>query len=367
MNRGGTRCRAATVPFSPSFPSLYLKMKSIRQYISRFSAALALLTTLSGCDSAIYDSEGDCSAGVELRFVYDYNLESANAFPSQVDCLTLHLYDGSGKFITTLTETSGVLADEDYRMKLTLGPGIYHAIAYGGIECDKASFAHAAAPAAGSSYTGIDMALLPDHAGKRLHDHFHGAVDFTIEPEDYGYSRVTVKMTKTTNHIRVILQQLDGSPVDGNLFNFHIIDDNSHLDHRNNPVRGNNITYPAWDKGSLSTADFAVPGKRDAATDPEAPGQITVGYADLSTSRLTVSNPGVLLITEAETGREVARLPLSTYLAMGRSGADNWSDQEYLDRGSRWNLLFFLDRNNLWVKTWIHVNDWPVRINNIEF
>lgn len=92
-----------------------------------------------------------------------------------------------------------------------------------------------------------------------------------------------------------------------------------------------------------------------------------MGYADLSTSRLTVSNPGVLLITDAETGREVARLPLSTYLAMGRSGADNWSDQEYLDRGSRWNLLFFLDRNNLWVKTWIHVNDWPVRINNIEF
>ncbi len=41
-------------------------------------------------------------------------------------------------------------------------------------------------------------------------------------------------------------------------------------------------------------------------------------------------------------------------------------DQEYLDRQSRWNMLFFLDRDHLWLKTNIVVNDWRVRINDID-
>lgn len=40
--------------------------------------------------------------------------------------------------------------------------------------------------------------------------------------------------------------------------------------------------------------------------------------------------------------------------------------QEFLDRESRWDMIFFLDRNHAWLETQIIVNDWVVRINDIE-
>ena len=89
---------------------------------------------LSSCGS-VFDDLDPCPGGVRMRFVYDYNLESANAFPAQVDCLTLHIYDTDGNFVTTVTETTDVLADENWRMTIDLAPGHYRAIAYGGIAC----------------------------------------------------------------------------------------------------------------------------------------------------------------------------------------------------------------------------------------
>ena len=49
---------------------------------------LAVAALLSSCHG-IYNDLEPCSQGVRLRFVYDYNMEYANAFHSQVDCLAL--------------------------------------------------------------------------------------------------------------------------------------------------------------------------------------------------------------------------------------------------------------------------------------
>lgn len=74
--------------------------------ISRLiGAVLAALMTasFSSCES-IYEDLEACPHGVSLRFVYDYNMEFANAFPSKVDCLTLLVYDSEGNYVTTITE-----------------------------------------------------------------------------------------------------------------------------------------------------------------------------------------------------------------------------------------------------------------------
>ena len=49
---------------------------------------LAVAALLSSCHG-IYNDLEPCTRGVRLRFVYDYNMEYANAFHSQVDCLAL--------------------------------------------------------------------------------------------------------------------------------------------------------------------------------------------------------------------------------------------------------------------------------------
>ena len=86
-----------------------------------FGIVLAALS-LSSCES-IYEDLAPCSHGVSLRFVYDYNMEYANAFPKKVDCLTLLIYDSGGNYVGMRTVTGPELQDETYRMQLDLEPG----------------------------------------------------------------------------------------------------------------------------------------------------------------------------------------------------------------------------------------------------
>lgn len=315
-------------------------------------AAAAAVLFLSSCD-AIFEDGDNCNIGVELRFVYTYNLEQANAFPSQVDCLTVHVYRSDGSFVETREVIGEELADESWRMTLPLPPGDYHVVAYGGIACGEASFAHDVEPGPSTVPSDIAMRLKPGHVGERLHDHFHGTADFTVAPNTVAYSRSTVSMSKTTNHLRILLQSISGDRVDGNDFTFTITDDNSLLDHLNNPVAGNPVTYGTWTSGSVSPAD------RAEAT--------ALGFAELSTSRLIYGSDATLRIAVRSTGEEIVSLPLSRYLALGRSDYDKMSSQEYLDRCSRWNLTFFLDSDRQWVDTRIIVNGWTVRIDNTSF
>ena len=93
---------------------------------------LAVAALLSSCHG-IYNDLEPCSQGVRLRFVYDYNMEYANAFHSQVDCLVLLVYDEQGNYLVTYIGTGDELKDENYRMTLDLEKGSYHFIAYGGL------------------------------------------------------------------------------------------------------------------------------------------------------------------------------------------------------------------------------------------
>lgn len=342
-------------------------MNPFRQSISRnirtTLTAAVLSGTLASCGT-VFDDLEPCPSGLEMRFVYDYNTERADAFAPQVDCLTLHIYDENGIYVTTATETSGRLADENFRLSLDLPSGSYHAVAYGGIACEDASFAHTSVPVSGSRCTDIDMTLLPSRIGSRLHDHFHGTVDFSIDPAATDYTEVTMSMKKTTNHFRILLLKTDGTPVDGNDFDFFITDDNSHLDHTNSPIAGHGITYPAWLKGTVSTAD--TDGQVERADDNDGTiDEAQAAFAELSTSRLHLSTSPYLIIREHEGDRKIVRLPLNTYLLMTLSPADGWGRQEYLDRCSRWNMTFFLDSNNTWLQTSIIINGWTVRINDM--
>jgi Protein of unknown function (DUF1812). len=40
------------------------------------------------------------------------------------------------------------------------------------------------------------------------------------------------------------------------------------------------------------------------------------------------------------------------------------SNQEYLDRQDEYNIMFFLDSNNNWIKTRIIINGWAVVLND---
>lgn len=209
------------------------------------------------------------------------------------------------------------------------------------------------------------MAIKPAHIGTRLHDLFHGAIDFTVE-EGLDYSQATVRMMKDTNHFRIMLQHMSYDPVDGKDFEFKIVDDNTLFAHDNSLLDNGETTYTAWTVGQVSTGHVPAEIQGNKAPAADNPVEVKVGYAELSTSRLHLMRNPRLIIYSHEKQRNIVELPLNNYLTLSKSDADDMGDQEYLDRQSRWNMLFFLDRDHLWLKTNIVVNDWRVRINDID-
>ena len=71
------------------------KRNIISGFISTVLGIVLINFAFSSCER-IYEDLAPCPHGVSLRFIYDYNMEYANAFAKKVDCLTLLVYDEYG-------------------------------------------------------------------------------------------------------------------------------------------------------------------------------------------------------------------------------------------------------------------------------
>lgn len=337
-------------------------MINIRRILSRTFAAAAIsfaaVAGLSSC-GAIKDDLPPCPEGVTLRFVFDYNMEFANAFPSQVDCLTLLVYDNEGKYVTSRTETSSVLADENWRMTVDLPAGkTYTFVAYGGLACQDASFHFVSQPADGSLQSlqvGMNADCIGADPGVNLHQLFYGNLNLAVPANATDYTEGTVYMMRDTNSIRILLQNLDGSPVKAEDFSFALTADNTLLSGADNAViPAGTTTYSPWAVGQAGV------GTVEDGTDA------VLAFAEFSTSRLIAESGARLEITNAVSGEKVLSVPIVNYLLLLKSMQyENMGAQEYLDREHRWNVILFLD-NGRWIDTRIVINDWIVRLNNAE-
>ena len=132
------------------------KRNIISGFISTVLGIVLINFAFSSCER-IYEDLAPCPHGVSLRFIYDYNMEYANAFAKKVDCLTLLVYDENGNYVDTRIVTGTELQDENYRMKLDLKQGNYHFVAYGGLACNKSSFLMKYTPGEGTGYIGVNL------------------------------------------------------------------------------------------------------------------------------------------------------------------------------------------------------------------
>ena len=169
------------------------------------------------------------------------------------------------------------------------------------------------------------------------------------------YNKGTVEMRKNTNNIRVVLQQMNGDPVNPKDFEFGITDDNTLFAWNNDLIPNGDVVYSPWAKGQGSA------GVTDGGS------EVFVAYAEFSTSRLMTKNSPRLIVRRASDKSEVINIPLNNYLLLLKSELYAQMDpQEFLDRESEWSLFFFLDEDGAWIKTYIKINDWTVRLNDSE-
>lgn len=343
-----------------------MKIMSPKYLFRSALSAIFLLSAaaLGSCDR-LEENLPECEHGLRLRFTYTWNMEFANAFPSQVDCLTLYIYDDAGRLVESRSETSEVLADENYRMELDLPDGEYTMVAYGGMECTESSFYHPEKPTPGSLLTDLetrlDSRLLTSPEGTRLHNLFYGRKQISLVTENNRYVEETIDMMRDTNNLRIMLQHIDGSAISDADFNFFVKDNNTDMAWNNDLISSPEVTYHPWSRGTIKV------GQNPEDWSQPEPVDVTMAYAEFSMCRLVERNNPVLLITKADGSKNVVDLPLLNYLLATKS--DQYKDmpaQEFLDRQHDWNMTFFLDSGLRWIYVEIQVLDWVVRINNVE-
>ncbi len=114
------------------------------------------------------------------------------------------------------------------------------------------------------------------------------------------------------------------------------------------------------------------PGQAVAGSNTDG-SNVEVAYAELSMSRLVTQNAPRLVITRHADGGEVVNIPSSTTCSCSKATfTPRCRLREFLDRESEWSMLFFLTGGDnegngaTWLKTHIVVNDWIVRLNDID-
>ncbi|MDE6291630.1 MAG: FimB/Mfa2 family fimbrial subunit, partial [Muribaculaceae bacterium] len=282
-----------------------MEIRSFSDSIKKTMTATFILgaaLTFTGCDR-LHEDLQPCDQGLRIRFIYDYNMEFANAFPSQVDCLTVLFYDEQGNYVTTQTNTTSDLADENWRMTVNLDPGKYTVLAYGGMECPETSFSFVTPPSTTLLHD-IEVRLDPDKISTELHPLFYGRLETSVEENALTYKEVTVEMMKDTNNLRVLLQQVNGEPVDHEDYDFRVIDNNTLFAWNNDLLPVPTVNYLPWVEGNASPGE--LPDGSDAS----------VAWAEISFSRLITAASPRLQITHIKSGKKLVDIPLNNYLLL---------------------------------------------------
>ena len=364
-------------------------------------AAFVAGCALTACDSAIYDDEGDCSVTYRLEPAYRKNMKWADAFSSEVSSVHLYAFDREGLLVGTQSEHIGTPAD-DYAMTLDLPAGDYRLVAWCGLDGRESKAGETPSftvPEARIGQTRLEefcCRLNCTHeadgtavSDKKLLPLYHGTADVSLPTNDdggvYDYS---LELTKNTNHIRVVLQQLSGDPVDVHDFSFRIEEANGLMKWDNSLAGDETIVYRPHDLTSgsvgLGIDDYPVAGTVNApkaapraADASRAITSVGVAIADFTIGRLMVDRSTWLTVettkrnADGTPGETVisAHIPLRDYALLLKDGYNHEfaDDQDYLDRQDEYTLVFFLDKDYRWIESSIIINSWKYVFNKVDF
>ena len=319
---------------------------------------LASTTTLASC---IYEDEVPCP--VELRFVYDYNMEYADAFPRRVRDLQLYIFGQDGTLLDTRRATAPDEGfGEAYRLNLQdLPAGTYTFLAWATDDAAAATKAYAFDPIVTTRTTLTDLRLglrsdAADYCDLALPDLWHGLLrDFTITGS--APAEATIHLVQDVKRFRVMLQRADGTRLDAAEYAFDITADNALLDYDNSILTSDAPTIYTPYSLEEATVDN---GQRTASS-------LHALVGELNTLRLDATGEARFRVRNTAEGRDLFDLNLIRYLELMR--LDRHADmplQEYLDRENTWNIIFVIGGEGDEHLLSIQINQWIMVFNETE-
>lgn len=351
-------------------------LKSLKTTFIAATLALPTMLTASCDDSFIFEEEGDCTVRYYIQFVYDLNMKNADAFPAEVRSVNLYAFDEEGLFVKEFTEDGDILSKPGYLMELDLEPGDYTFVGWCGLvnEDGVQSFI-VPDPVVGvttledlTCTLNAEKTRAMEYSDTKLHFLYHGLIEADLPDVGEGYQLeyyYTMPLTKDTNHIRVMLQELDTSQPDMKVgdYDFDITAVNGEMLYNNNIAPDSpTIFYSPWQKLSNNMGIGSI---------DETNGDVTYTkgiIADFMTSRLMADqqDSSFLNITKTQDGRLIAKVPYMQYALMGLDyfqqtydWAKNMTSQELLDRMDEYELTLILEKGR-WVGIEVKILSWRV-------
>lgn len=341
------------------------KAKNIARRVAMI-LSVALMPILTSCDSFIYEYEGDCDPHYKVRFRFDWNLHFADAFPNEVNAVSLYIIDTeSGKIVWQKDESGEALKADGYMMDIDgLKPGNYKLIAW----CGEGVGPHFSVPRA-EHHTELTCTLSREHeenhpggvVRNNLNRLYYGHIESQEFPDEEGVHIVTMSLLKNTNEVNVVLQHMSGDPVNKDDYTFTVTGPNGTMDWDNSLKDDETITYYAHTINN-GTAGIDVP------EDSRAPiNHMSACVASHTVSRLTTGQKDDVMVTVYNKMHEpILSIPLIQYALLVKGSYSGMDDQEYLDRQDKFDLVFFLDEKDKWISAYIYINSWKLVLQEHE-
>ena len=309
---------------------------------------------ISSCKKEI---EGNC--GVTVRFVYTYNILSADALKNQVDEVTLYVFDNNGILVQQCTNAASLPV-----IRLTdLRNGNYRFIAWAQskyITLEQSFFSIPTLTTGVSSIDELTYWMKRESSGIQRHElnnFLVGMSEVRIGSDAY----VTVDLKKVTNKISVVL--LPYAP-DGALdvadYEFSVVDKigNGHINYDFSLLPDDQITYLPYYVANLEpeNREEILPDEIDRAA-----------VVNISISRLLELNAARLMIRDKnEGGKVIVSMNLPWVISLMKNENNfKWSLQEYLDRQDSYTIMLFFN-DNTWINSQIIINGWVVNAKEID-
>ena len=347
--------------------------------MSKFLSIL-ILTGLCSCDSLVFEKAKDCEVHHYIKFVYDLNLKWANAFASEVPSVNLYVFDSEGLFIKEYQGTGEELKTPGYSIEVDLEEGDYKFLAWCGLRDAEGAPAEYSVPEPVEGETTIEeMSCLLKTVSQGLYGEegifsheelgflYWGYLEAYLPDNQDGQSyEYSISLTKDTNHIRIILQDMSGIDLQPNDYRLEITAANGDLSW-NNLLQGDQlICYQPWNKEN----DEVGIGKIDVNN-----GEITYVkglVADLSVDRMTFEERKSMMLKIYNTNTQdlIASVPIIQYALLSknyyeRAYKHQMTDQEFLDREDEYVMTFFLV-NGKWMDAYIDIQQWRIVLHDYD-
>lgn len=302
--------------------------------------ALVLVGIGSSC-SAVYENLDPCQHNV--GFVYDYNMSFADAFPASPMPMNLYVFDQDSLFVTTYSGSAIELSNGMYGMPVSMPAGTYHLIAWGGNTEDL--YETPALTAGVSAMKDLTVRLRRQENGQLqqtqgLDKLLQGVSSINIDSTDH--SQATVHLMNNTKQLVFIIQTDDGNALNPEDYHFSITAQNGKMAFNNDMLEDFPVTYTEFVKSSMS---------QDG---------LDVLKAEINTLRLMADQEARLQIFANESKGNILDIDLIAYLKMFKSTYySNMSDQEWLDRNTSFNIVFFMDPNTGMITT-LQIGPWKI-------